>query len=90
MGEFTEAIRVKHLQEDGPTELVLADMGAWVVWQFPRPVGNGLCAALHPPEKAYGWIPAIVHPEEKWVQAHAHAAGPFSTPEEAAEWMEQA
>jgi hypothetical protein len=81
---------VVDLKKDGPTEIALAKVDTWVVWQFPRPRRGGLCAALHPPEEQYGWIPGIVHPEHKRVEIHAHAAGPFSTPEEAVEWMERA
>ena len=78
------------LREDGPTELGLEDVADWVVWQFPRPRRGGLCAALHPPETAFGWLPGIVYPEEERLDIYAHAAGPFPTPEEAVAWMEKA
>lgn len=78
------------LRADGPTEVAISRLNAWVLWQFPRPRRGGLCAALHPPEARFGWLPAIVHPGEERVEVFAHAAGPFSTPEEAAGWMERA
>jgi hypothetical protein len=78
------------LQNDNPTVLPLSEVASWVVWQFPRPRRGGLCAALHPPEAKYGWLPAVVYLDEGRVEIFAHSAGPFPTPEEAAKWMERA
>lgn len=90
MPEISVPITVNNLNSDAPTKLVLDDICDWVVWQFPRPRVDGLCAALHPPEAGFGWLPGIVYPEKKRVEIYAHAAGPFPTPEEAAGWMENA
>lgn len=90
MDEVPATVTVADLSSEEPTELLMADVHSWVVWQFPTPRRSGLCAALHPPEAASGWYPAIVYPEEERLEIYAHAAGPFPTPEEAVAWMEQA
>lgn len=90
MNKVPATITAAELHSEEPTELALADVHDWVVWQFPNPRRGGLCAALHPPEAGSGWYPAIVYPEEERVQIHAHAAGPFPSPEEAVAWMERA
>ena len=82
-------LAVTDLRSDGPTQVALANIHGWVVWQFPKPRQGGLCAALHPPEVAFGWLPAIVDPETEQVAVYAEA-GPFPTPEEAVAWIERA
>lgn len=75
------------LQLEEPTDLSLADLGDWVLWQYPRSVQGWLCAAAHPPEPQFGWIPARVQPKKKRVLLYAHRAAPLTTPEAAADWI---
>jgi hypothetical protein len=71
----------------GPTELSFAALYTWVIWQFPRKQKNGLCGAVHPPIPAYGWLPAIIYPQEKQLSIYAHLDQTFVTPEEAADYL---
>lgn len=77
------------LLADRPTGASFEKLQRWIIWQFPRQKGDGLCAAVHPPTAEYGWLPAVVALDKTAVWIHAHAAGPFPTPEAAADWMEE-
>jgi hypothetical protein len=70
---------------DHPTNLTFDQLFTWVVWQFPRKKGGGLCGAVRPPVANHGWYPAIINTREKRVQVHGHLPKPFATPEAAAE-----
>jgi hypothetical protein len=65
------------------TELTFHDLATWVIWQFPRKKGGGLCGAVRPPIPQHGWYPAIILPKEKRVQVLAHLHATYPTPEEA-------
>lgn len=73
------------LEGNQPTELAFAEVGDWVLWQFPLARRGWLCGAAHPPQVAFGWLPALIHPADKLVRIHPAAA--FTTPEAAAHWL---
>lgn len=75
------------LQNDRPTVVSFDDVHDWVIWQFPRLKRGWLCGAVHPPAQEYGWLPASVHPEKERLRIHAHATVPFTSPEDAANWL---
>lgn len=75
------------LQLEEPTDLEFSDLIDWVLWQYPRLRGGWLCAAAHPPEPKYGWIPARIQPQKQRVLLYAHCAEPLATPEAAADWI---
>ncbi len=77
------------LRLEEPTDLSLSDLGEWVLWQYPRFHRGWLCAAAHPPEPQFGWIPARVQPKKERVLLYAHCTDPLTTPEAAAEWIAQ-
>lgn len=70
-----------------PTELSLADLYTWVVWQFPRKKANGLCGAVRPPIPGHSWFPALIRQHDKRVFVYAHLGLDFGSPNEAAEWL---
>lgn len=74
---------------DRPTELTLSDLSTWVIWQFPRKKGAGLCGAVHPPIANHGWIPAIIRQKDRVILVHGHTEEEFSTPNAAADWLVQ-
>ena len=76
------------LRLDGPTELSLAELYAWVVWQFPRPKRSGLCGAVRPPIANHPWIPALISRRDDRVSVYGHLDESFSTPTDAATWLE--
>lgn len=78
------------LSKDQPTTLSLSDVCNWIIWQFPKIAGKGLCGAVHPPIAGYGWFPANVEPGESLVHIYANVATPFKTPESAAQYIETA
>lgn len=72
------------------TRATFADLHSWVIWQFPRPLKDGLCGAVRPPEDVNGWYPAVVYPGDELVRIYAHlAADSFETPEAAADFLHQ-
>ena len=75
------------LSQEEPTIVSREALHRWVIWQFPRRFGEGLCAALRPPLPSYGWIPAVVQKDEIHVQAHL--AEPFMSPEDAVAFLQQ-
>lgn len=87
------AAREKHVVADivfrtnRPTRLTFAELYTWVIWQFPRQKGTGLCGAVRPPIAEHGWFPALIQSKEKRVQVYAHLDETFSTPEAAADYF---
>ncbi len=71
------------LLADNPTILSQEKLFRWVIWQFPRPYGAGLCGAVHPPIAGHGWYPAIIKSKEKDVQVFANILEPYPSPEKA-------
>lgn len=65
----------------------MPDLHNWVLWQFPKLKGGWLIGAAHPPEPASGWYPVCIQPQKHRIQLFANAIQPFSSPEEAAQWM---
>ena len=78
-------VKLKNRQ---PTNLKFEDLYTWTIWQFPRKVSGGLCGAVHPPIPEHGWLPAVINVKEKKVQVHANLDQTFTTPEEAAKFLE--
>jgi hypothetical protein len=76
------------LRLDGPTELSLDDLYTWVVWQFPRLRGKGLCGAVRPPIANHCWYPALISRHDERVSVYGHVEQEFATPAEAAAWLE--
>lgn len=72
---------------DQPTELTFADLHTWVIWQYPRQIGKGLCGAVRPPVPEHGWLPAVIRLKEKVVQIHGHIDQSFDSPNAAADWV---
>ncbi len=65
------------------TELTFHELETWVIWQFPRKKGPGLCGAVRPPIPQHGWYPAIILPDQKRVHVLAHLHTTYPSPEEA-------
>ncbi len=76
------------LRTDRPTELTFSDLYKWIIWQFPRRKGTGLCGAVHPPLANHTWYPAVIKFREKRVLVHGHIDKEFASPNAAAEWLE--
>lgn len=83
----TRTIGSVELNLEGPTELSMPDLHSWVLWQYPKLKGGWLIGAAHPPEPAFGWYPARIQPQKQRIQLFANVTDPFSSPEEAAQWM---
>lgn len=75
------------LRLEAPTDLTFSDLADWVLWQYPRLHRGWLCAAAHPPQPQYGWIPARIQPQKQRVLLYAQCAEPLATPEAAADWI---
>jgi hypothetical protein len=76
------------IRTDRPTEFGFKDLYTWVIWQFPRPKGNGLCGAVRPPIANHVWFPAQIKLRDKRIVIHGHIDLEFDTPHAAAEWLE--
>jgi hypothetical protein len=74
-----------HLKK--PTKLTFNDLKDWVIWQFPRKIGMGLCGAVFSPEPEEGWYPAVIDLKNKVVQVHGHLEQQFGSPNDAADWV---
>lgn len=74
-----------HLKK--PTTLTFTDLKDWVIWQFPRKIGKGLCGAVCSPEPDQGWYPAVIHLKDKVVEVHGHLEDQFESPNDAADWV---
>ena len=74
------------IKRKGPTILTFAELYRWVVWQYPRQFGKGLCGAVCSSEPEEGWYPALIYLKDKVVHVYGHLDQKFSTPEEAADW----
>lgn len=79
-------LQIGHLffNYDKPTEHTFIELYSWVIWQFPRANGQGLCGAVRPPIQGYGWLPALIFPSQQQAVIHAHKPYSYETPEEAA------
>ena len=70
-----------------PTQLTFKQLETWVIWQFPRKNGGGLCGAIRPSLAKHGWYPAVIFPKEKRVQVYAHLDAQYDSPEAASECL---
>lgn len=86
--EKAKAIDSLHFDTLKPTELTFAELYTWVIWQFPRKQKSGLCGAVHPPIPEHGWLPAIINPQKQQITIHAHLEETFTTPEAAADYLQ--
>ncbi len=77
------------LKLDRPTELSFGELYTWIIWQFPKPKGDGMCGAVRPPIAKHTWYPALIRQEEKIVSVHGHLKQEFSSAKEAADWMDK-
>lgn len=84
--EHYSAINVLH--KDQPTDLSFKDLFTWIIWQFPKPKGNGMCGAVRPPIAKHTWYPALIKQREKRVQVHGHLDQEFTSAKAAADWIE--
>ena len=86
-----EAMTVAEVTLDAkkPTTLTFGELYTWVIWQFPRKKDGGLCGAVHPPTTSEGWFPAIIYNKDACVLVLAHLNESFTTPEAAAEYLNQ-
>lgn len=75
------------LQLETPTDLTISDLADWILWQYPRLHRGWLCAAAHPPQPQFGWLPARIQPQNERVLLYAHCTEPLATPEAASEWI---
>jgi hypothetical protein len=78
------------LRNDRPTELSFKELYTWVIWQYPRQKGSGLCGAVRPPIANHCWYPALIKNAERRIRVHGHLDQEFATPEQAAEWLASA
>jgi len=76
------------IRTDRPTELTFADLYTWVIWQYPRRKGSGLCGAVRPSLANHSWFPALIKHHDKRVVIHGHIEREFLTPNAAADWLE--
>lgn len=76
------------VRTDRPTEVTLRDLYTWVIWQFPRPKGTGLCGAVRPPIANHTWFPALIRSRDGRVLIYGHIDQDFARPQEAADWLE--
>lgn len=87
MREGKRTVSSVAMKSDRPTELSFKDLNTWVIWQYPRQKGPGLCGAVRPPIANHGWYPALIMNVERRVLVHGHLDQEFATPELAAEWL---
>lgn len=83
MDEETKAALGITFSEDGPTRLTMHQLRHWVIWQFPRPKGQGMSGAVRPSIAGHGWYPAIVDAQKKRVWVYGNVAAPYDSPEKA-------
>ncbi len=83
----TLAIEDLELDQDGPTEIPLANLFTWVIWQLPRQRKEGMVGAVRPPTGDYGWFPAMINRKKQTVLIHGHVERPFDSPETAVEYF---
>jgi hypothetical protein len=76
------------LKKDRPTDLTFNDLFTWIIWQFPRPKGAGMCGAVRPPIAKHTWYPALIKQQEKRVLVHGHLDQEFPSAKAAAEWLD--
>lgn len=77
------------LRAGGKTTVAMADLYAWVVWQFPRLKPGGHIGAVHPPDANVGWFPAIIQTDGTHVTIYGGNTDHFPTPETAAKALDQ-
>lgn len=87
MAAQTKKVEAIMINLDQPTELTFTDLHTWVIWQYPRQIGKGLCGAVRPPVPEHGWFPAVIRLKEKAVLVHGHLEQKFDSPNEAADWV---
>ena len=88
MNEKSHKVANILIRKDRPTEVKYGDLYNWVIWQFPRQMSDGLCGAVHPPLANHTWYPAVIGYQNKKIVIHGHVNQEFSTPNEAADWLQ--
>lgn len=89
MSENSITIADVKLRKDRPTELAFEALYSWVIWQFPKKKSGGLCGAVKPPLANHSWYPALIRKMDKKIFVCGHLEIEFSTPDEAASWLEK-
>jgi hypothetical protein len=87
MSEQEQLVASVAIRTDRPTQLSFSQLYNWVIWQFPRLKGAGLCGAVRPPIANHGWYPALIRQQDKRVIVHGHLDREFTTPSDAADWL---
>lgn len=90
MDSLTMVIAGVKLRSDRPTTLAYRQLFQWVVWQFPRHTRRGFSGAVRPPIAEHEWFPALIQVDKKRVQVYAHLDETYSSPEQAAEYFDEA
>jgi len=88
MAQSERSIASVKLSTDQPTELSFADLYTWIIWQFPRPKGIGMCGAVRPPIPKHTWYPAVIIRQEQRVFIHGQVDREFKSPDAAAKWLD--
>jgi hypothetical protein len=71
------------LRKDRPTTASFADLGEWVLWQFPRRERRGYRGAVRPASADQQWLPAIIQADRGRVQIYGHIDASYPSPETA-------
>ncbi len=72
-----------------PTAVPMDRLFNWVIWQFPRLRDGGFSGAVHPPEAAHGWYPALIDAEGGRVIVYGFIKERFPSPEAAAKHLDR-
>ena len=71
------------LRADRPTTASFADLGEWVLWQFPQRERKGYRGAVRPALAGQQWLPAIIQADRGRVQIYGHIDASYPSPETA-------
>lgn len=71
------------LRTDRPTTATFADLGEWVLWQFPQRERKGYRGAVRPALADQQWLPAIIQADRGRVQIYGHLDDGYPSPETA-------
>lgn len=73
------------------TRFSFAYLQTWVIWQFPRPLADGLlCGAIRSTAAGSLWWPACIDSDEQVVYLCTASDQLFATPEAAVAFLETA
>ena len=78
------------LRMDRPTTASFADLGDWVLWQFPQRERKGNRGAVRPALADHHWLPAIIQADRGRVQIYGHINASYPSPETAVTYFTDA